>query len=161
MKKKKVRNSIILYLIIILLSIPVYVVLLNLISGTALYSNDNTILTIGTVTNVFDDEHYTGYKQSKITRTYIELENSQTYYVNASILRNAGYDEAKLETTILNEDVEIRYSKIHDGKIVSLSMGQSDILTYDHFNEIAANNRIAFLGVYAFVLIGIAVFVFL
>jgi len=76
------------------------------------------------------------------------LDNARSYYVNSSVLKDIGFDKAKLENAILNEDIENRYSKIHNEKIVSLSMGEINILTYGDFNEIARHNRIGMFMVY-------------
>ena len=106
------------------------------------YSDDNTDTYVGKVTSMYTESKYTGYKNRQRTIVYIELEQKETFWVSYLTLSKAGIIYDDLKEIMLNKNVEIKTPKNDKQKIVSISVDDYSIFTYDDINKTTQSNRV-------------------
>ena len=142
-KKNKNKSRKIIFVVVVGISIMVgYFVTIFTHPTFVMYSDTNTSVHIGEVNDVYTESNYTGYKNRKRTKVYIELENGDVLYIPHSTLRKSDWNDDTLKETILNNTVEVKTSETNADKIVSIKCDQQVIFTYDDMNKIQRSNRI-------------------
>ena len=91
---------------------------------------------------MYTESEYTGYKNRQRTIVYIELEQKKTFWVSYLTLSKAGIIYDDLKEIMLNKNVEIKTPKNDKKKIVSISVDDYSIFTYDDINKTSQSNRV-------------------
>lgn len=141
-KTDKRKRMIMLIAIIFPIVLIGYLIAIHILPVFIIYSDQNTVTHNGTVTSVYLESDYTGYKTRKRSMVYVVLDNGSTLHISNLTLRKNGIEYESLRNDILDKPVEIKASKADDSKIVSIECGENELLTFDDINRTSQSNRI-------------------